>query len=641
MKLSFRKSYIAAAVAIVIVSLAAVFVYWRATAALRTERRAAESARTLKFVSRPLASAIDSGFEWLSAPAQFREAAEFDGHLYIAASAGLTEYDGQGHALREFRVGRELPSVPLTRAISATLPDARKPELIVGTDGAGVIAFDGTSLRQVRPERREARDVTALLVLSSGQLLIGTQKAGVLSYDGAELKAFHATLANMPVTELAGADSDLWVGTADRGVAHFHGGTTDWFSETNGLPDTHVYAISVAGDRAFVGTATGIAEFSGGQFVRVLTAGEFVRSLLVRDNTLLAGTMDDGVIAIPLNTNAGNRHGEHERFTDLKEVHQLFAAGDSVVGVSDAAVYVRSGRAGWQKLILPGERLLTDSNVSALAMDRSGRRWVGYFDRGIDIVDVAAQRARHIEDDHVFCINRVLPSAFKGGTAVATSNGLVLFDYSGERRQVLGREDGLIADHVTDLAPFHDGLVLATPAGLTFLDSGGARSLYAFHGLANNHVYALAANGNQLLAGTLGGATVLDGDQVRVSYTTATSALKHNWITAAVRVNDGFWLGTYGAGMVFMNDTGRCQAADGASGELMVNPGAVVAGERIIAAGTLGRGLYVMERTSGRWRAVREGLPSLNVTALTIANGYLYVGTDNGLVRIAEQRLVR
>lgn len=640
MKLSFRKSHIAVAVAVAVVSVAAVFVYWRAIVALRTEQRAAESARTLKFVSRPLAPAIDTGFEWLSAPAQFREAAEFDGHIYIAASAGLTEYDGQGHALREFRVGRELPSSPLTRLIVAALSDARRPELIVGTDGAGVIAFDGTSLRQVLPERPEARDVTALLVLSSGQLLIGTQKAGLLTYDGSELKPFHATLANVPVTELAGADSDLWVGTPDRGVAHFHGGTTDWFSETNGLPDAHVYAIAVAGDRAFVGTATGIAEFSAGQFVRVLAPGVFVRSLLVKDGSLLAGTMDDGVIAIALNTTR-NKHSEGERFVELKEVHQLLAVGESVVGVADAGLYVRGGRAGWQRLVEPGERLLTDGNISALAMDRSGRLWVGYFDRGIDIVNLGAQRARHIEDDHVFCVNRVLPSAMKGGTAVATANGLVLFDDAGERRQVLGRKDGLIADHVTDIVPLHEGLAVATPAGLTFLDSGGARSLYAFHGLVNNHVYTLAANGNQLLAGTLGGATVLDGDQVRVSYTTATSALKHNWITAAVRVSDGFWLGTYGAGMVFMNDTGHFQAADGASGDVVVNPGAVVAGEHIVAAGTLGRGLYVMERTSGRWRVVREGLPSLNVTALTAANGYLYVGTDNGLVRIAEQRLVR
>ena len=90
-----------------------------------------------------------------------------------------------------------------------------------------------------------------------------------------------------------------------------------------------------------------------------------------------------------------------------------------------------------------------------------------------------------------------------------------------------------------------------------------------------------------------------------------------------------------------MTDTGRFEAADGASGDLIVNPGALVATDRLMAAGTLGHGLYVMERGSGRWRAIVEGLPSLNVTAVTAANGFLYVGTDNGLVRIAEQELVR
>ena len=33
------------------------------------------------------------------------------------------------------------------------------------------------------------------------------------------------------------------------------------------------------------------------------------------------------------------------------------------------------------------------------------------------------------------------------------------------------------------------------------------------------------------------------------------------------------------------------------------------------------------------------GLPSKNVTALAAGGGYVYVGTDNGLVRIAEGAL--
>ena len=53
-----------------------------------------------------------------------------------------------------------------------------------------------------------------------------------------------------------------------------------------------------------------------------------------------------------------------------------------------------------------------------------------------------------------------------------------------------------------------------------------------------------------------------------------------------------------------------------------------------VLAGTLGQGLYVYDRKAERWSVIRDGLPSANVTALAAANGFIYVGTDNGLVRI-------
>jgi ligand-binding sensor domain-containing protein len=49
--------------------------------------------------------------------------------------------------------------------------------------------------------------------------------------------------------------------------------------------------------------------------------------------------------------------------------------------------------------------------------------------------------------------------------------------------------------------------------------------------------------------------------------------------------------------------------------------------------------LYVYDRETQRWTKVNEGLPSSNVTALAQSNGNIYVGTDNGLVRIQEQKL--
>jgi ligand-binding sensor domain-containing protein len=216
---------------------------------------------------------------------------------------------------------------------------------------------------------------------------------------------------------------------------------------------------------------------------------------------------------------------------------------------------------------------------------------------------------------------------------------LVRFDLSGHRRQVLTRADGLIADHVTDIAQYRDGLAVGTPAGLTFLDAAGAHSMYAFHGLVNNHVYALGVNGNELLAGTLGGLSVISGEDVKVNYTSASSTLVQNWITAIARVGGEWMVGTYGAGILGLDSTGHFRPFENATGKFEVNPNAMLVTDRHVLAGTLTEGLYVLDRGSGRWFAITRGLPSLNVTALAARDGYLYVGTDNGLVRIHEQSL--
>jgi ligand-binding sensor domain-containing protein len=652
-----RKFLLALCIALFLLTTFAGSVYYRANRALETSRQLVEAEQNLGFTDRLFVPPADSGFEWVSAPAVFTEAAEFQGHLFVAGPAGLAEYDDRGHQLRNFRVGRELPSSPLIRVVATNpTPSLRDKhgaqgqnptlltgkgglqELVIATADAGVLVFNGMQFRQILPESHDARAITTVLPVASGHLLIGTQRHGLLVYDGRRLQPFHPTLGQGYVTELAGTESDLWMGTADRGVAHWHGGSTEWFNESNGLPDARVYSIAVGGDKAFVGTATGIAEFDDGRFARVLAPGAFVRALLPQGKTLIAGTMDDGLIELPLE-HALRGVSAGPGSSALSDVQQLTASGDTVYAIATNGIYSRDATGGWKRVLQPSAGLLSDRNVSALAMDRSGRLWVGFFDRGLDIVETNGLKTRHIEDEHMFCINRVLPDLAHGEAAVATANGLVLFDASGVPRQVLGRNEGLIAQHVTDVIPFRDGMAIATAAGLTFIDSAGTRSLYAFHGLVNNHVYTLAAHGHNLLAGTLGGATLLEDDQPRASYTTATSALKHNWITAAVSTGDEWWVGTYGAGVAKMDSGGKVESSGDASGTLIINPNAMLATQRFILAGTMGSGLYAMDRSSGRWRAITEGLPSRNVTALAAANGFVYVGTDNGLVRIREQRL--
>jgi ligand-binding sensor domain-containing protein len=293
----------------------------------------------------------------------------------------------------------------------------------------------------------------------------------------------------------------------------------------------------------------------------------------------------------------------------------------------------------WQRILENSAAILTDRNISALAADAAGRLWVGYFDRGLDVLSSGETLAHHVEDERVFCINRIFPDPKFGVIDVATANGLVRFDNSGSEEQILTRADGLIADDVTDVAAYRSGLALATPAGLTFLDASGARSMYAFHGLVNNHVYALGVSGDQLLAGTLGGLSLLNKGDIAANFTTSTSNLKHNWITAIVPVGEEWMIGTYGAGILALDRSGHFRSFETGSGPFEVNPNAMLVTTNYVLAGTLSEGLYLYDRQSEHWSIIRDGLPSLNVTALATADGYVYIGTDNGLVRIPEQKL--
>ena len=183
-------------------------------------------------------------------------------------------------------------------------------------------------------------------------------------------------------------------------------------------------------------------------------------------------------------------------------------------------------------------------------------------------------------------------------------------------------------------------MVLATPAGMTFVDADGARSLYAFEGLVNNHVYALGVRNKTVLAGTLGGLSELEQESVRRNLTISNSGLKHNWVTAIVPDGDNSWMvGTYGAGVMRHDGDGRFTAMEGATRAMDVNPNAMLATDAHIFAGTLGQGFWVLSRVTGRWRQITAGLPSENVTAIAAHEGEVYLGTDNGLVKIAEKLL--
>ncbi len=626
----------ACAVAILIFGGSAV---WQASRALRDSETDVTTSGVIRFTRSALDPAAANGFEIYQAPASYSDAVAFQGYLAVAGATGLSEFDADGKLVRAFRAGLELPAAQIVALATATLADAATPELLLATDGEGLVAFDGHRFRQIRAADQPRRTLTALLPLSNGSVLMGTEKSGVLVYDGHGISPMHPSLVDLQVTALAGDAAGLWIGTQDKGVFYFHAGELTRFGEAEGVPDPHILSLALQGERAYAGTSVGIAEFERGKFRRVIAPDVMARSLLCRASILLAGTMEDGVVEISLEARPGR--GASKRPAALEgEIVMLREHGDSTLALTRGALFqLRSDHSAPVSLLQTGSAQLTDANISALAVEPGGTLWVGYFDRGLDILPAGGARNLHVENERVFCVNRIVHDAASNRTAVATANGLAMFDASGVQRQVLTKSDGLIADHVTDVVWRGSGFVAATPAGITLFDGGAPRSLYAFHGLVNNHVYALGADGTQLLAGTLGGLSTLENDLVRARYTTANSALRQNWITSIVKAGMDWYIGTYGEGVILLDKNNQWRTFSDQKRGLIINPNAMLTTSRAVYAGTLGTGLARYSLTSGRWRMITAGLPSENVTALALHGDTLYIGTGNGLVRVPEANL--
>ncbi len=637
---------------------AAGVVMWRVENALNNSRRLTAASELLGVESRHVGSQPNPGFEEITAPAVFKSAASFQGKIYLSGPAGLSVFSPDALLEHFYRVGIDLPTAPLGQMVVGTLADSRQPELLIATLGEGVLAFDGSRFRQIRATQDDARVVTALLPTSSGRLLMGTAKLGLLIYDGKALRKFHATMNDVYVTSLAGSESEIWVGTLNDGLLYWRGGQTERIGEAQGLPDRRVDQIALGEGRAYVGTPMGVAEVRDGKILRLLAKGRYAHALLTQGDSLIVGQVDAGVFRVSLSGNGDdgrarrpivarvsasveNAHaGRAAGDLDTATVEQFLAVGDSRYALASDGLLMLEPDGQWRRILAKSRSQLTDGNVSALMVGADGRLWVGYFDRGLDILAASSGAVNHVENENVFCVNRIVEDVKHGSVAVATANGLVLFDISGRQKEVLGREAGLIAEHVTDVALYGDGMALATPAGITFLDNTGGHSLYAFQGLVNNHVYALGASQDHLVAGTLGGLSLLEGGEVRRNLTTATSGLKHNWITSVAAVGNDWLVGTYGAGVLRLGPDGRVTSTEATRLGVVVNPTAMVADGRLVLAGTLGQGLLVGDATGTRWRTVASGLPSLNVTALAISNGVVYVGTENGLVKIMEDKLL-
>jgi len=673
MKLTRGRLIIAAALCALLLIAAVVFYMVRLNHGIATEQERQSAATRIEVEESSLRAPSTDGLTLYLNASDVRAVASFAGVRYLATSGGLIALDEGGNVKRRYTTLDGLPENDLTSL--AVFRD----RLFAGTVSAGLIAFDGNGFTGYRFTKPKATHVS-VLVTTESELLIGTLDGGLFEYDGQRFsRRFNsATGADFTrTTALLPFESRLYIGTQDGGLYIWREAHIEHITKSEGLPSPHVTALVALPpgslDRGSVAAATdfGAVSLSETNEIKVISSRPNITSLAVSGGHLWAGLFSGGLV--DLNASAGRRDSGTQG-TNLSEAVGVPASVPATVFVSGGALWAltsegafardeRATRPAFEPIAgsLAGDRVLTANHITALAFDGTGKLWVGYFDRGIDLIATeTSEQLSHVADDRVREINFLAFDRSEDRMLAATSRGLIAFS-SGLKQTVMTREQGgLINDsvaHITladiDLAGLAStrgsqvsdksqgrALVLATAGGLTEVIAGRARSITAFHGLASNHLYASASLGSRLFVGSLAGLVELEGLRVVRTYKTSNSRLSHDWVTALAEADGTLYVGTNGGGVDALLPTGEWINFADEVGKIEVNQNAMYFDGERLYAGTSDRGILVYNTRDRRWTRISAGLASQNVTAITSDDRYVYAGTLNGLVRI-EKRVIQ
>jgi ligand-binding sensor domain-containing protein len=668
-RLNKRALILVSSLVLALVALALVIFNVNVNRSIDVERDREAAGARVDVEQRGLRPPSTQGMRMFVNATDVRSVAVYRGTTYLATSGGLVKLgDGSGSSARYTTIDG-LPENDLT-ALAVF-----RERLFVGTATAGLISFDGNTFSGYTFVKPRATRISVLTPTES-ELLIGTMDGGLLEFDGERFtRRFNSTSGAdfSRVTALLPYESRLYIGTQDQGLYIWREARVEHISESQGLPSPRVTGLvrlpSGLSDSGVIGVATdfGVVGLGENNQLKPINARPNITSIAVSGGRVWAGLLSGGVVEIRAGEDGSESRGGDTRgradVAGLPSVPATVSVEDEKLwALTAAGAFYRDEGSEGPAFERVAQRwtdagVLSAAHVTSLSLDGRGSLWIGYFDQGVDVIDVdAAERVSHLVDERVREINYLKFDRNGGRMLVATSMGLVAIDARLKQTVFTSERNGLINNSIAHISLTESAesgvsprsrlslggtlLVLATAGGLTELDGARARSLTAFHGLASNHLYTSAFVGNRLFLGSLAGLVELEGLRVVRNYKTSNSRLSHDWVTALVAANGLLFVGTNGGGVDELLPTGEWIGFSEEVGRFEVNQNAMhFDGERVYV-GTSDRGLLVYNTRDRNWVSVKAGLTSQNVTAVTTDDQYVYVGTTNGLVRI-EKRILQ
>ncbi len=554
--------------------------------------------------------------------------------LYLAGASGIarleTSRDPSDHGLA--RIDMSLP-LPTRRA---TALSAWRRDLAVGLGQEGLFVHRDGAWSEIRAGFGTLH-VRTLQETPAGELWIGARE-GLFRIGFAERTMVR--VHESPVRAIAVSDGGRVLSGGETGLFVTQGGVTTP-KPVEGLDTAWIDAVAVFDGRVHAVTPMGLfAEDAG--VMRAVPNGAAVGSIAVLGDQLFA-TSDPPDASVRRFDASGRVQVEQLP----SAVRRVFTLGDRLVADTSNGLVERSSEA-WRLISRRRQQeSFGNAHVGALTAFR-GRVVAGFFDGGLAELVPAARSAeagvlsrseepmmlRSLPDpaSAVWAVNGLLDAG--GALHVASLRGAFRFD--GARIEPVAGSGAAFS-----LAQTRGGVAIGFGEGVLLPER---KLLSAFHGLPGNQATALASVGAGLLVGSPSGLGYIEDLKVRWRVASGEGKLPHPWVTAILPLEDGVLIGTYGGGLTrrvgAMSDPGEWRPFNETEG-LKVNTGCLVSANGRVYAGTDGTGLYRLSMDGTRFERLKLSLPSPRVTALFEKDGFLYIGTDEGLTRWSVERDVQ
>jgi hypothetical protein len=536
------------------------------------------------------------------------EAVAFPGGELMTAGAAGVRLAGRD-------VGDGLPS----RRASALALWTGEP--VVALEKGGLALLRGGTWHELRSGfgRLHAR---CLVEAPGGELLVGAR-------EGLFRAAAHATtmqrLDTHPVRAIAVAAGTLLAG-GEEGLFRVERGRATAVA----TPDPWVESVTVEDDALWAVTAAGLARGPREGPLEPVRGGESVAQAVAHEGRLWA-VSDPPEKALRVLDASGSTRDEFVP----SPARRVFSASGVLLADTEDGLQRRDPD-GW-RVVLPRRGTLPagHAHVTALARFRD-RLFAGFFAGGVAAADETADGlAWHtVEGTAAWGTNALLAAG--GELWIASLRGACRFDGT-SLRPVEG------AGAAFSLASTRYGVAIGYGQGVLL---PGTTLLSAFHGLPGNQALALL-EADVLYVGTPSGLGAISGRRVLWRVTGGEGKLPHPWVTSLLANEDALLVGTWGGGLarrVAGRGEARAPLRDAAAWApfaetegLAVSPGALVSIGGRAWAGTDAHGLWRQTADGARFERVDVPLPSSRVSALLAEPGVLWVGTDEGLVRLPLQ----